>query len=126
MDLALTRSPCHELHAGQHHSAQTHEDCDSRRNDDNSKAVNLLDDAIEPFYRYSYTLDVLLQTRSDALDVVPQTCLHSRNRITDRVGSRTPEWASQCTTKFVLGGQRASATGEVRECHREPAQANEE
>jgi len=76
------------LHEDQHHSAQTHEDRYSRRNDDNSKAINLLDNAI----------NVLLQTGSDALDVVPQTRLNTRNRIADGIGSGTPEWASQCTT----------------------------
>jgi hypothetical protein len=86
----------------------------------------VLDDGIEPLYRYSDTRNVLLQTRSDALDVVSQTRLNTRNRIADGIGSGTPEWASQCTTKFVPSGHHASSTGELNDRHHEPTQANEE
>jgi hypothetical protein len=114
------------LQESQYHCAQPHKDRDSGCNDDNSKAVDEFDDAIKPLHRYSNICDVLLQTSSDALDVLMQTRLHARNGITDGVGSGTPEWTSQRATKFWLCGHRASSTGELHDRHHESTQANEE
>ena len=126
LDFELTRLPCHELQESQYHCAQPHKDRDSGCNDDNSKAVDEFDNAIKPLHRYSNICDVLLQTSSDALDVLMQTRLHARNGITDGVGSGTPEWTSQRSTKFWLCGHRASSTGELHDRHHESTQANEE